>query len=252
MSERQFRDLVVRAAPFDDEEHAEAVTTATLRRLSKNLSEGEASDLADRLPGPYAAAVLDVEDRNRSPEPLGEFVDAVSEEEELGDQPRATLRSVFAAVVEYTGPAEVANAADQLPPEYGAIIADEAVPVQETFTDAVREETGLGGEMLDATRATLHVLGQRITRGEAEDVAAYLHGDAADWLLDADHDDAGDFGIDEFLDRVAARAEVTEEGARAYVEEVTFVLSLVVPDRELQRVRDQLPDEYREIVAFVE
>lgn len=252
MTEQQFRRLVAGAAPFDDEEHAAEVATATLRRLGTNLSEGEAADLADRLPGPYAAALIDVEERHRSPEPLGEFVDGVAEEVSLGDKPKATLRSVFAAITEYAGPEEVTNAGAQLPPEYGAIVAGEEVPVAETFHDAVRAETALGGEAPGATRATLHVLGQRLTRGEAKDVAAYLHGDASDWILDADHDDAGDFGTQEFLDRVADRAGVTDERARGYVEAVSGVLADVVPDRELERAAAQIPAEYGEILAFVE
>ncbi|WP_430503637.1 DUF2267 domain-containing protein [Haloparvum sp. PAK95] len=252
MSEQEFRKLVANAAPFDSEEQADRVARAALSRLGKNLSEGEAFDLAEHLPQPYASAVHEVDDRHRSPESLGDYVDAVADEVGHLEEPEATLRGVFAAVAEYVGEDELANARAQLPSEYGAIVAGGEVPVEETFLDAVRAETSLGGEERDAAQATLEVLGERLTRGEAEDVAAFLHGRATQWLVDYEDPAAGDFGPDEFVERVAARTDVPESTAETYVEEVSGTLERVVPDDELDRATAQIPDEYGKILTFVD
>lgn len=252
MSEQEFRTLVQNAAPFESEEPADRVARAALSRLGRNLSEGETADLADHLPHPYASAVHEVDERHRSPEPLGDYLDAVAAEVDLLDEPEATLRGVFAAVAEYVGEDELANARDQLPPEYGAVVPGGEVPVQETFLDAVRANTSLGGEERDATQATLEVLGERLSRGEAEDLAAFLHGQATQWLIDYENPAAGNFRPDEFVERVAARTDVPESRAETYVQEVSSTLALVVPDDELDRAAAQLPNEFGELLVFVD
>ncbi|MFB6233960.1 MAG: DUF2267 domain-containing protein [Halopenitus sp.] len=225
---------------------------AALSRLGKNITEGEAFDLAEHLPQPYASEVHEVDERHRSPEPLGDYIDAVADEVGLLEKPKATLRGVFAAVSEFVGQDELANARDQLPPEYGAIVAGGEVPVEKTFLDAVRADTELGGEERDAAEATLEVLGERLTRGESEDIAAFLHGQATQWLVDYEDDTAADFGPDAFVDRVAARADVPEALAETYVQEVSGTLERVVPDDELDRATAQIPDEFGEIVTFID
>lgn len=252
MSEQEFRNLVQNAAPFDSEEQADRVARAALSRLGKNLSEGEAADLAEHLPEPYASALFEVDERHRSPESLGDYLDAVGAEVGLLDEPEATLRGVFSALTEYVGDEELANARDQLPSEYGAILAGGEVPVEETFVDAVRANTSLGGEERDAAQATLEVLGERLTRDEAADLAAFLHGEATEWLVDYEDPAAGNFRPGEFVERVAARTGVPESRAETYVQEVSRTLALVVPDDELDRAAAQLPDEFGEILTFVD
>lgn len=252
MSKQEFRNMVANAAPFESDEQADRVARAALARLGKNISEGEAFDLAEHLPQPYASEVHDVDERHRSPESLGEFIDAVEADVGHLDNPKATLRGVFAAVSEYVGEDELANARDQLPPEYGAIIVGGEVTAEKTFLDAVRADTDLGGEEREATKATLEVLGQRLTRGEAEDIAAFLHGQASQWLIDYEDDAAEAFGPDAFIDRVAVKTGVPESRAKTYIQAVSGTLQQVIPEAELDRATAQIPDEFTEILQFVE
>lgn len=250
MTETQFVALVQRAGGFESPERAADAAEVILSRLSRSISRGEAADLAEPLPERFAHALLDIEQRRTEPEPLPDFLEAVTEQADLSGDARATIRGVFAAVSEYAGAEEVENAAAQLPPEYGAIIEPGEVPLTQTFVDTVQNVTDLGGEAAEATEATLTVLGQRLTAGEAEDIATYLHGDAESWLIDRATSDAADLSTEEFVGRVARETDVTDQRAREYVENVTHALSKEVPDREIDRAIAQLPDEYGALFGF--
>ena len=242
--------MVAEAAALESEDEAEQVAEATLAELGRNVSAGEAEDLAARLPDRFGQALVEADQHDERPEPFEQFLEHVAERGGVEEDLRATIRGVMGAVAEYAGAEEVTDVATQLPPEYGAVIEPEEVPIAETFTDAVAAESSLDGEEAAvATEATLTTLGERLSRGEAEDLAAYLHGDADEWLVEEHSSDAEDVPADEFVERVAARAEVSEERAREYVSEVSGVLGGAAPTRELQDAVDQLPEEYGELLA---
>lgn len=198
------------------------------------------------------AAVLDVDVDGVDADVGGEDAELESEDPDLesGDaELRRTVRCVFAAVCEHAGD-ELANAADQLPPEYEVVVEPGDRPIAGTFVEAVREEIALGDEAEAAAEATLRVLGQRLSQGQAEDLAAYLQGDAAGWLLASASTDPEAFSRSEFVQRVAGAAHVSGDRAREYVAAVATALEAVVPDRELARAVEQLPDEYAELFEF--
>lgn len=250
MTESEFLTYVQRAAALDSEEEAERLAEAALSELGACISRGEADDLAERLPRQFGHALLEVEDRTAAPEGFETFLDNIASEAGIEEDVRAKVRGVFAAVTEYAGTEEVENAAAQLPPEYGAVVEPGEVPVAETFVDAVQAETPLGGEAPEAVEATLETLSERITEGEGEDIAAYLQGDSERWVVDHENPEAEDFSADEFARRVAERADVTEDLAEEYIIDVTNTLGDVVPDREIDRVIAQLPDEYGALFEF--
>lgn len=244
MSDSDFVELVQQAAALESPTQAASVAEATLQELGRNISPGEADDLAERLPATYGRALTDVDNRHASPVSLEEFLSDIAGRTDLTGDIRATIRGVMGAVAAYAGADELTNAAAQLPPEYGAVLEPGSVPIAETFVDAVQAETVLDDNVETATAATLSVLGRRLSKGEAEDIAAYLHGDAAEWLIQADSTDPEDIAPDEFLTEVAATADVDTDEARAYVTAVSETLDDVVPDRELDRAMAQLPDSY--------
>lgn len=243
MTEREFVELVQRAGGPTAEEHAAEVAEAALQELGRNISQGEATDLAEPLPTRFAMALVDVDQRRSTPEELTEFLENVSAEVTLPGEGRTMLRGVFAAVSEYAGAEEVENAAAQLPPEYGAIIEPGEVPVTETFVDTVEAVTDIDAAA-EAAEATLRVLGQRLTAGEAEDLATYLRGDAESWLVEHATATAEEFPPERFVSKVAREADVSEDRAEEYVEGVTDALGKEVPNREIDRAIAQLPDEY--------
>ena len=78
----------------------------------------------------------------------------------------------------------------------------------ETLEQAVAERAGVPRDRAAALlRATLETLSQRITGGEAEDLAAQLPKPAQDWLTGSP-EPAEAFDLTEFIRRVAERAQV--------------------------------------------
>lgn len=71
-----------------------------------------------------------------------------------------------------------------------------------------RADLASGGETETAIRAVLQTFGERITAGEAEDVAAQLPEEAGRIVSEGDHGEQFDF--EEFTRRVAERAVETE------------------------------------------
>lgn len=253
MTEPEFVGYAQRAANLDSEDHAERLTEATLRELGRNISPGQADDLAERLPKRYGDVLTDVHRQEADPEPLEAFLENIADEADLDDSDledvRPRVRGVMGAIAEYGGPEELSNAADQLPPEYGDVIEPRDVPVEETFVDALEAGSELDGEAARAAaEATLPQLGRRLSQDEAEQVAVYLTGEAEEWLIREQSTDAEAVPPEEFLERVAVDADVSEDRAEEYVAAVTDALADAVPDREIADAIEQLPDEYAELM----
>ena len=242
--------MVQDAASLESEDEAEQVAAATLAELGRNVSAGEAEALAERLPDRYGRVLVEADQHDERPEPFERFLEHVAEEGGVEGDVRETIQGVMGAVAEYAGAEEVTDAATQLPPEYGSVMEPADVSVDETFTDALASSSSLDAEVAAvAAEAVLRTLGERLSREEAGDVAAYLHGDADEWLVEEHSGDAEDIPADEFVERVAARAEVSEDRAREYVAEVSDVLRDEAPTEELERAVDQLPEEYADLLA---
>jgi uncharacterized protein (DUF2267 family) len=99
-------------------------------------------------------------------------------------------------------------------------------------------------EMAEAlTRATLEVLAQRISGGEARDLAVQLPSPFEDWLR-PEHEHAEPFDLEVFIQRVADRAFVDFDAARAGVRAVFQTLREAVTGNEFKDLLAQLPREY--------
>lgn len=72
-----------------------------------------------------------------------------------------------------------------------------------TFIATVRETGRLDSDDGATTVATLEILGERLTLGEAEDLAAHLSEEEGVWLVDRDSPKAADFPAEEFVERLA-------------------------------------------------
>ncbi|MEF8807164.1 DUF2267 domain-containing protein [Natronomonas sp.] len=120
------------------------------------------------------------------------------------------------------------------------------------FTGEVqhRLELGTQGEAVRATRAVLSAIGERLQEGEATDLAAPLPMEIDYYLLDADHGQRFDY--DEFVSRVADRAEVDEGDAAFYAQAIIDLLADVVPGGEIDDLQAQLPDDYEDLFEIAE
>ena len=106
------------------------------------------------------------------------------------------------------------------------------------------------GRAVRATRAVLQSLGERLQAGEAEDLAGPLPMEVDYYLESADSGQRFDY--DEFVSRVADRANVERADAAYYGKVVVGLVSEHVPAGEIQQVRAQLPDDYETLFGLID
>ncbi|WP_254766947.1 DUF2267 domain-containing protein [Salinilacihabitans rarus] len=98
-----------------------------------------------------------------------------------------------------------------------------------------------------ASEAVLGTLGETVSGGQAEDVAARLPDDLAGTIEHADHDAAG-YDRAAFVDRVAERLRGTDlepDDAERYADAVTDALTATLTEGELRNLKAQLTDDVR-------
>lgn len=117
------------------------------------------------------------------------------------------------------------------------------------FITKVAHEAAVPREEADAlTAATLRTLAERISGGEAEDLAAQLPKELKGYLA-RPGEEAEPFGLDEFVRRVAERAGTDSDQAFAHVGAVFATLREAVAAGELDDVAAQLPEELRGLMG---
>lgn len=120
-----------------------------------------------------------------------------------------------------------------------------------SFIDAMAQRAGVSPEQAEIlTRATLETLSERLSGGEALDLAAQLP-KALHAPLRPRFEAAESFGVDEFVRRVSARAGVDEGQARNGTRTVLATLRQATTAGEFQDVMSQLPKEYHETLEPV-
>jgi uncharacterized protein (DUF2267 family) len=119
----------------------------------------------------------------------------------------------------------------------------------EEFINEVADRAGVDrAKAEEFTRATLVTLGERVTRGEADDLAAQLPEELKLHLI-AGPPEAEPFDIDEFLRRIADRSGAVErtEGERA-ARAVLTTLRRATTAGEFEDMLAQLPEEFTNLV----
>jgi uncharacterized protein (DUF2267 family) len=118
-----------------------------------------------------------------------------------------------------------------------------------TFITTVEQAAGIEREEAErAVDATLRTLAERITRGEAEDIALFLPRELRSALTSAP-EPAEAFDIEEFVHRVAEREGVDDETAAEHARAVFTALGVAVAPGELRDMVAQLPADYDLLLA---
>ena len=120
------------------------------------------------------------------------------------------------------------------------------------FVQSVRRRTGLPSEAAEMlTHATLRVLAERLSGGEAEDLQAQLPKELKDDLAVSKEKPAESFGAAEFTRRVAQRAEIDEPAAQIGAAAVLATIGDAVTAGEFNDVLSQLGREYSALMGTV-
>lgn len=120
----------------------------------------------------------------------------------------------------------------------------------QTFVARVARLTGTAEDRAATlTAATLETLAERLTGGEALDLAAQLPKPLWGTLRPHPRTEAAErFGAAEFVARVARRADCDENTARAGASAVFATLREAITGGEFSQVVVQLPRDYRDLV----
>ncbi|MFC6990090.1 DUF2267 domain-containing protein [Haloplanus sp. GCM10025708] len=115
------------------------------------------------------------------------------------------------------------------------------------IVDGVRDRTDIETEerALEVIEATLRTLAERLSHEEGLDVAEFLPAELQTWPVDSESWSEGAFSFDDFLSKVAERADLDSKNrALTYSQAVFEALRVDVTEPELDRVRTQLPASY--------
>jgi uncharacterized protein (DUF2267 family) len=119
------------------------------------------------------------------------------------------------------------------------------------FLRAVATRAGVPqDEAAVITEAVLETLAERISGGEARDLAAQLPGPLQRPLQDA-AEPAEPFELDEFVGRVADRADLEPEEALEATRAVLATVREAVTGGEFEDVLSQLPREFTDLIEPV-
>ncbi|MFL6051623.1 MAG: DUF2267 domain-containing protein [Actinoallomurus sp.] len=111
-----------------------------------------------------------------------------------------------------------------------------------------REAGGIGADQAErATRAALETLAERLSAGEAHDLAEQLPAEMLPWLHTTTGSQA--FDLDEYLRRVAEREGMDLGTAERHARAVFFALGQAVSDDEIHDVASELPKTFEPLLA---
>jgi len=120
---------------------------------------------------------------------------------------------------------------------------------QKEFLESVTVRGRLSPQQAERlTEATLTVLADRISAGEAEDLAAQLPKGVRDWLVSKE-EPAQKFDLEEFIRRVSERTAVDLDTATRAAWAVLSTIRRAVTTGEFEDMLAQLPKEFREFIG---
>jgi uncharacterized protein (DUF2267 family) len=126
----------------------------------------------------------------------------------------------------------------------------------EEFVRRVQSRARLGSSVgaIEATRATLQTLTERIGIDEAKYLAAQLPREIREYLLDlADGQEAAQqFSVEDFFQRVAQIEDVEISDSIIHARVVMEVLSEAVSDAAMNALRNKLPEQFQLLFESVD
>ena len=141
-----------------------------------------------------------------------------------------------------------AGLAKRLSPAAGGLTNRPMSEEYERFITTVQQKASINREAAErAAQVTLQVLAERLSQGQARDLAEQLPEPLAGWLFT--DGDAAPFGVEEFLRRVGERLGVDVGTAERYARAVFTALGRTVDASEIADMKAELPQEFAPLVA---
>lgn len=231
-----------------------AASRAVLQALAEQV-DGDPFDLFDRLasqlPGDLQTALLSGETAS-PPLQLDAFYQRVSDLAGVPpDQAKAYTCAVVATLQEEVVGTPLEELFALLPQEYQSLLPEQPHPGEPG--DFLRRVQHLGelssrDEAETAARLTLSALGDRISGGQAADLAAALPGELRPCLEQA-AEPAQAFGIEEFLRRIADPQQTDAHTARRQAKAVLRAVREYTPGKEIADTMAQLPPELASLLS---
>ena len=118
------------------------------------------------------------------------------------------------------------------------------------FINRVQERTGLdtSEDAERLARAVLETLGERLDRKVRNGVEAQLPNELKDVLL-ARAQNTDQFTLEEFYNRVGARADLTYQDATEHTRQVLAVLQDAIAEGEKKQILESLPPDYGQLFS---
>lgn len=245
MHEDEFLEIVRQEAALGSKDAARSISEATLRTVGERITDGQAQDISLALPDNLADSLMEAGSSEAEVFSIDEFTDRVSEragipKSDVTKQSRAVVTAIS------TTDTELQNLREQLPTEFNVIFEPGGPIEMENFLDTVRQRSNIESTdaASDATNATLQTLGDRLTTGEAKDIALYLPEEFEAPLVESGESEAVGYSLDEFVQQVAQREDIESAEARRHAHAVSSTVAETVSDRELDAAKKQLPDPF--------
>jgi uncharacterized protein (DUF2267 family) len=243
-----------------DRDHAERAAMAALETLAERIPKARADELAEDLPERLRLWLQDARER---PERfhVEEFVRRVSEREEVDRETAARhARAVMRALARVAPAYEIDDLVGELPHEFEPLIGDVARQIAETaepevrsfdeFVERVKRRADIDRVQAQGTaEVVLETLAERLAAGEVDDLEAALPEQFSEALERGKvhvHGRPRRMSLDEFVDRVARKENVSFDEAFGHVRAVFTTLSEALPPKELRDILHELPRGYRE------
>lgn len=224
---------------------AEAASKAVVQALAEQVGTDVMSRVAAQLPGELKERVPPVAGTRGMT--LEEFFGRVTElggVEEVGD-PAAPTRAVLATLYDAVGHEQLREAVVDLPRAYGEVLPEEVGPVGlDAFLARVEEYAQLVSrdEAQEVTQATLAALAERVSTGQARDIAGWLPAPLRPYLHAAS-EPATPFDSRVLIRQVMDVRHLDTASAERQVRAVLAAVREQVSEKELSDTLQQLPPE---------
>lgn len=230
-----------------EQQRAEAASKAVIRALTEQVGAQRAHGLVDQLPQDLQPKV---EASTVAPtRPVSEFYDRVSELEGRDPaEPDRHVQAVLATLDDATTGGQLREVVGQLPAEYQDLLPTGLGPVSgEAFLASVQQRGQLpsGHEAAAVTRIVFSTLAERISAGQARDLAAALPGELRPHLESSGGPRV--FELEDLLERITHGQQVNREVAARYIRAVLRTLREHAPDQEIADTRAQLPSDFAQM-----